>query len=72
MALGGSEQPVDQCATCRGRGWLNVRTSPVYLPGVLPVPAAFLPREACWDCGGKGRVASTEPSSPPGSLEAAS
>jgi DnaJ-class molecular chaperone len=70
MAWGTSEQQADRCATCRGRGWLHVRTRPVYRPGVLNLPASPLPRETCWDCGGKGRAATT--SQGPGLMEAAS
>jgi hypothetical protein len=42
------------CLTCRGRGWLNVRSRPVYRLGTLRPDAGALPREECWDCGGHG------------------
>jgi DnaJ-class molecular chaperone len=72
MALGASDQQADRCATCRGRGWLNVHTSPVYAPDALALPERPLPRETCWDCGGKGQVTAREPGLAPGWLGAAS
>jgi hypothetical protein len=47
----------DRCKTCRGRGWLIVRSRPVYRPDALKVSTAELAREECWDCGGEGRAA---------------
>lgn len=53
MVVGTSDQQADRCATCRGHGWLYVRSRPAY--GLdAPIPATPLPRETCWDCGGKG------------------
>ena len=46
-----------RCPTCRGHGWLNVRSRPVYGSTVLKITGAPLLRETCWDCGGKGFVA---------------
>jgi hypothetical protein len=56
------ETAADPCPTCRGRGWLIVRSRPVYRPEVLKIdiaelPHEELPRERCWDCGGGGRAA---------------
>jgi hypothetical protein len=45
MAPGSSEQQADRCLTCRGRGWLNLRTRPVYRPDALTPPTEPLPRE---------------------------
>ena len=42
------------CSTCRGRGWLHVRTRPLYGLDALRLQAGALPREQCWDCGGDG------------------
>lgn len=51
------EHPSDLCRTCRGRGWLIVRSRPVYRPDMQKVTVTELPREQCWDCGGEGRAA---------------
>lgn len=48
------DSPADRCGTCRGRGWLHVRSRPVYRPGALKLSLGAVPRERCWDCGGKG------------------
>jgi hypothetical protein len=56
-AEGAPDRPDGQCPTCRGRGWLNVRSRPVYRSVALKITGAPLPRETCWDCGGKGFVA---------------
>ena len=47
----------ERCPTCRGRGWLHVRSRPVYGSGPLKVTTTYPVRETCWDCGGDGRAA---------------
>jgi len=56
QAQGVQNHPTGQCPTCRGHGWLNVRSRPVYRSAAFKITRAALPRETCWDCGGKGRV----------------
>jgi DnaJ-class molecular chaperone len=56
QAQGMQDRPTDQCPTCRGHGWLNVRSRPVYRSVVLNITRAALSRETCWDCGGTGRL----------------
>ena len=56
QAQGTTGRITDRCPTCRGHGWLNVRSRPVYKSAALSIPGARLERETCWDCGGKGRA----------------
>jgi hypothetical protein len=51
------EHEQDRCKTCRGHGWLIVRSRPVHRPDAPRVTVGELPRERCWDCGGEGRTA---------------
>jgi hypothetical protein len=53
-SVSSQERPAAPCRTCRGRGWLNVRSRPVYVPGALRLAVDEMPREQCWDCGGHG------------------
>jgi hypothetical protein len=60
QARGVRDRAAGRCLTCRGYGWLNVRSRPVYGPEALTATVLPLPRETCWDCGGTGQGTATD------------
>jgi hypothetical protein len=53
QAQGPQDRLTGRCPACRGHGWLNVRSRPVYRSAAFKLTGVRLPRETCWDCSEK-------------------